>query len=228
MEMYSVNNSFNGFGERCEDRVLSRFVIGSDSEELDSYLCRCKNEILNSVYDYDLICLGSIGDMLFLNGNKYSGKDKTQMSAVAVLEDLVMHAEQCKKLISKKKCKSLIEYNRKCNVRDFCRTIVVIPSLDKLLESCVNINYVKENILKLLKLEKFSGISVVVCATCENPEAIDFPFINSFLNRILFKTYNNRLVENVSLGMYNSTNRLDFNQYYYFDYGGLNGMMLSV
>ena len=219
----------NFFGERSNSGDgLSRFVLGCNHEEVDAYVSQCKREIKNAESNIDLICLSDFSNILRMGDERSVNKYNIVQSPLEIFENLLKHAEECKNLIVKKRCKSLFDFNKKFKVKDFCRTVVFVENFDELLRDSGEATKVKELILKLIRLEKYSGVSVVVCSFCESYETVDFHFINSFLNRILFKTENERVVEDISHGMYNSTDCLDYNHYYYFDYGHLNGKMLSV
>ena len=104
---------------------------------------------------------------------------------------------------------------------------MIIPEFDKYLKSD-DVRLVKECISSLVKLERYSGVSVIVCSILDIGSDIDFKFLNIFSNRVLFNVGNDEAVRDISLGMYRSTEMLGSNEFYYFSFDSLNGMMMTV
>lgn len=206
----------------------SMLVIAKDKSEIVSFIRKLKNDVESSSVNFDIVCvervISSFEDVKPAN-NIYQSKNCRNIKEL--LLSLVNYANECKTLITKARCKSLSEYNIKYKEFDRCRTIVIIPEFDKYLKSD-DVRLVKECISSLVKLERYSGVSVIVCSILDIGSDIDFKFLNIFSNRVLFNVGNDEAVRDISLGMYRSTEMLGSNEFYYFSFDSLNGMMMTV
>ena len=204
---------------------ISTLVLSSNRDALSESLKKFENAIEESCKNFDVVYFGVNETMNLHSGTK---SNFAQFNVEMAIRNLAEYSADCKKEVLKRNCHSLEEYNAKYKIKDSLKTIVIIPSLENLLDSCSDAGQTKMNLMNILQMEEFSGVSVIACTTCSDVCCLDFRFINAFHNRMLFDVGSQELVPDISNGMYKDTQKLSSNEFYYFTFSNLNGRVLCV
>lgn len=220
-----LNRGMEFISPLMQGERISTLVLSSNRGALSESLKKFENAIEESCKNFDVVYLGSNETMNLRGGAK---SRFAQFNVEMAVRNLSEYSADCKKEVLKRNCHSLEEYNAKYKIKDSLRTIVIIPSLENLLDSCSDARQTKMNLINILQMEEFSGVSVIACTTCSDVCCLDFRFINTFHNRMLFDIGSQELVPNISNGMYKDTQKLSSNEFYYFTFNNLNGRVLCV